>query len=260
MKNRAGYLFIVGGGYRPKYMMEEFVRLSGGSKAKIVIIPSASRHPVEAAMLMKREFAALGVEDVDFVDYPPDQEDESHGLRIIQGATGIFISGGDQNKLATKYLGTKLLDEIRKLYLQGAVIGGTSAGAAIMSRVMLTTFGPDDSDHTATLELETSRAALSAGFGFLENIIIDQHFNTRPRHQRLMNAVLKHKDKTGMGIDESTAVIFRPDNSYEVLGENKVTLYKYSPVSSEDVGLQESFAVEIIRSGSRKHLPAVHTS
>lgn len=223
--SRSGCLFIIGGGYRPKYMMDEFIRLAGGSDARIVIIPSASSFPVETAMAMKKEFNSLGCYNIDYTDYNPDDSDEMPELEKLASADAIFFTGGDQNKLVHKYYNTRLLQEIRNRYAKGALIGGTSAGAAIMSRIMLTSYGPDDLEENVSPEIETGRAVLARGFGFLEDYIIDQHFNTRPRRQRLINAVLKNPDKIGIGIDESTALIVRPNGSFNITGENTVTLF-----------------------------------
>lgn len=245
-------MFIIGGGHRPVYLMNQFIKLAGGFDSKILIIPAASKSPFETGLALKTEFNSLGCSNVDYLITSGDNSDDIFNLKKLHGVRALFFSGGDQNKLARHFLGTRLLREIREMYKSGLVIGGTSAGAAIMSSIMLTSFKNDDSDEILTLEAETANAVLSKGFGFLDHVIVDQHFNTRPRHLRLMNAVRKHPEKTGIGIDESTALVVKPDGSWEVAGENKITVYSASElaqdtkVSLRDINVKYCFPGEVL--------------
>lgn len=260
--SKAGHLFIIGGGPRPSYMMERFIELAGGRDAKIVIIPVASTTPLDTGSRQKSELEAVGCSDVSVINCTRDDADEACNLDLISDAKGVFFSGGDQNKLVAFLNGTKLLDRVRKVYLNGGVIGGTSAGAAIMSRVMICGDGMNDSDVSPYLfnPIVREHVKLSEGFGFIENAIIDQHFNTRSRKNRLINAVLEHPFLSGVGIDESTAVIVNPGRNFEVLGENNVLVFNVLPddeASQSDAS--SNIDIRILKSGDRYNFPIVTT-
>jgi cyanophycinase len=111
----------------------------------------------------------------------------------LREATGVWLSGGDQSRLIALYGGTAVERELAAVLRRGGVIGGTSAGASAVTKVMMAAGG---------------KAA--KGFGLLDHIVIDQHFNTRPwRMTRLTNLLHTHPDQFGIGIDERTAIVIR---------------------------------------------------
>jgi cyanophycinase len=113
-----------------------------------------------------------------------------------------------------------------ELYGQGAVVGGTSAGAAVQSEFMITGNEKRTGGEEGTWEvILADDVEHTEGFGFVRNAVIDQHFVTRRRHNRLIAVVLQHPTLVGVGIEESTAVLVRPDGKYEVLGEGQVIVY-----------------------------------
>lgn len=245
----AGHLFIIGGGHRPGYLMKEFIRLSGGSDSRITILPLASCTPESTGERIKNELLHLGCTDVNYISPVNNKMDDKLNLEKLQSTKGIFFSGGDQNILAKYLHGTKTLDKIIEIYHNGGVIGGTSAGAAIMSKVMIAGSDPDEDYDLVGLSPQTNikrNAVLSEGFGFLKNIIIDQHFNTRNRIDRLKDAIRKNPEMLGVGIDESTAIIVHTDNTFRVIGENKVSLF-----SLYDFGLIQKIdkEIEMLNSG-----------
>lgn len=145
---------------------------------------------------------------------------------LLDGIGGVWFAGGDQSRLTAALLDTPLHARLHEIYRAGGIIGGTSAGAAVMSEVMIT--GDEKREPAEGREWSTVEAAnvvTARGFGFLSGIIVDQHFVTRKRHNRLISLVLENPSLVGVGIDESTAVLVRPDGKYEVLGENQVVVY-----------------------------------
>ena len=224
-KNK-GFLFIIGGGKRPKYMQQKIVELAGGKESKIVIIPNASSRPLDSALFQRYQFEQAGAGEVVFILSIPETADDDSNLAVLQDATGIFFSGGDQSRLTKHLQNTKLLDKIKKIYENGGVISGTSAGAAVMSKIMITGDELVNKDTTRSfISIQKGNVATVEGFAFIESAIVDQHFIKRKRLNRLINLVLENPTLLGIGIDESTAIIVNPDHSFEVLGENTVMVF-----------------------------------
>jgi cyanophycinase len=225
-----GYLFIIGGGDRAGSMMRKFVDLAGRfGNAKIVIFPMASGVPVEAGSEEAEEFRKLGAPDVEYVILSREEASAEGSVKVFAGAGGVFFSGGDQSRLMDVLRGTPIQQKLLELYRDGCVIGGTSAGAAVMSQVMIT--GEERRKVEAGREFGTIMAGnvvTARGLGFLKTVIVDQHFATRKRHNRLISLVAENPQLLGVGIDESTAVIVKPDQVFEVVGEKNVVVYDAS--------------------------------
>jgi cyanophycinase len=144
----------------------------------------------------------------------------------LNSATGIFFSGGDQAFLTRDMLGTKLLNKVYEIYNNGGVISGTSAGAAVMSEVMITgneLINKDSSD--IFISIQKNNVEVKEGFGFIKSAFIDQHFIKRKRLNRSISIVLENPELLGIGIDESTCIVVYPDETFEVLGENQVMIF-----------------------------------
>ena len=148
-------------------------------------------------------------------------------LRLLETFTGFWFIGGDQSRLADALRGSRVLDLLQQRYMEGAVIGGTSAGASVMSGMMLTgrLKVPEDAEEAEILNIARGVMDLSIGFGFIKGAIVDQHFMGRARYNRLISAVLDHPLMLGVGIDEETALLVRPDGNWEVLGNNYVKIF-----------------------------------
>jgi len=224
-----GYLFMIGGGERPPNLLQKFIDLSGGSDAKIYIIPCASVEPVETAELYIQEFKDLGCKNVTYINPDNHNVDSDTTLKILKKADGIFFTGGDQNRLTSVLLNTKFLIRLKEIYNNGGVIGGTSAGAAVLSRIMITGDELINTDTISTFSvIKKHNIKTAEGLSFIDNVIIDQHFIARKRHNRLISVVLENANLLGIGIDESTACIFTPENTMEVIGNNLVVIYDAS--------------------------------
>lgn len=222
-----GHLVIIGGGERTGEIMERFVQLAGGGeKARIIILPLASGVPDTTGMEQTAELKAMGVRNADWLLFSREEAVRGDVARRLDGATGVFFSGGDQSRVTAVIVGTPVQEKLKELYRGGAVIGGTSAGAAVMSRVMITGNERINKDsNNAFITIMRGNVETIEGIGFLDNAVIDQHFIKRKRLNRLLSVVLEHPDLPGVGIDESTAIVVSPDGTCEVVGEGTVVVF-----------------------------------
>jgi len=227
-KNREeakGHLFIIGGGDRAPQLMERFVSLAGGTKAKVLVVPFASEDAEGSGAAQSEEFRSLGC-TANYILFKKGEADLEENLKKLDGVTGVFFSGGDQSRLTAILLGTAFLERIKALYRQGGVVGGTSAGAAVMSKIMLTGEEAVNKDSDVSFPcIKKGNVVTAEGFGFVDFAIIDQHFIQRKRENRLINLVIEHQ-MTGIGIDESTAIIVSGDGSFEVAGLRSVMVFE----------------------------------
>ncbi|HET9439213.1 MAG TPA: cyanophycinase, partial [Longimicrobiales bacterium] len=226
-----GTLIIMGGGPWHDEVQQRFVELSGGAKGTILVLPMASQSSDSGRSSVKG-WQELGAHARALV-VNRDEAMRADTAALFKDVTGIWFGGGDQSRLTAAIAGTPVEAAIRNRYLNaGAVVGGTSAGAAVMSRMMITgderRFGgnrpPSDSSQ-AFITIDRDNVITTAGFGYIDNAIIDQHFVRRRRHNRLISLVLEHPQLIGAGIDESTAIEVRPDGNWRVLGESVVVIY-----------------------------------
>lgn len=223
-----GHLFIIGGGDRPDSLMTQFVELGGGKDARILIVPYASGDINDTGQYQQQEFKRLGCASVEYITMTKEDIDSKQSLDKLNGVTAVFFSGGDQNRLTGMLLHTKFLEKIKDIYRNGGVIGGTSAGAAVMSKIMLTGEEKDvpERKNGDFSYIRKGTVQIAEGFGFVDNAIIDQHFIIRKRENRLISLVLQHPDLKGIGIDESTAIIVNPDHSFKVAGQSQVMVFE----------------------------------
>jgi len=227
-----GKLVIVGG-VQTTEIVKKFVELAGGSEAKIIIIPNAGSDPVESSEEQKKEFAEFGGLS-DYLIFTRETADEKVNLDKIDWANAVFFLGGDQSDLARDMLGTKLLSKVFDIYNNGGIVGGSSAGAAIMSEVMITGNELINKDSTRNfITIERGNVEVKTGFGFLKTVIIDQHFLKRKRHNRTISTLIEHPSLIGIAIDESTAIVVYHDDTFEVIGNSQVLVY--DPSSSNNI-------------------------
>lgn len=224
-----GHLFIIGGGDRPENMMKKFVVLAQQcGSGKIIIFPMASSVPNEVGPELVEEFKKLGA-NAEFHILTREQALREESSKILDDVGGVYFSGGDQSRQTAVLLNTPIHKKLLEIYETGAVMGGTSAGAAVMSEVMIT--GEERREVKEGREFETLQAGIvvtAPGFGFIKTAIADQHFATRKRHNRLISLIAENPKLLGIGIDESTAIIVNPDETFDVIGEKNVVIYDAS--------------------------------
>jgi cyanophycinase len=223
---------IVGGGPIADSLLVRFVALAGGAgHARIVVLPMASES-ADAGEEITGDFKRLGAESERLV-LTRSQADTEAMARRIAGATGVWFGGGDQSRLTAVVKGTRTEAAIRDVYARGGVLGGTSAGAAVMSTPMITgderrpggdrPLAKDATDAFVTIARED--VVTTEGFGLVPGAIVDQHFVRRRRLNRLLSLVLEHPELVGIGIDESTALEVPPEGAWRILGASVAVVY-----------------------------------
>jgi cyanophycinase len=214
--------------------MQRFVDLAGGrGRARIAVLPMASASAAEVGRAQARELQELGASAWS-LDLSREQAMDPAVARGLDSATGIWFSGGDQNRLMAVLHASPVAEAIRSRYAAGAAVGGTSAGAAVMTTPMITGDErrpggdrPDTSQNWLTVSADN--VATAEGLGLLQGAIVDQHFLRRRRHNRLMSLVLEHPDRIGVGIDEATALVVEPNGWWSVVGQSAVVIYDARP-------------------------------
>ena len=220
-----GNLIIIGGGDRGPEVMNPFIQLAGGGKSKIVFFPMASETGDSYAGERIADMKKYGAGTVLHLNITKEQANSDSVLALLDGATGVYFGGGDQVRLTKVLKGTRTEKRLHELYENGAVLGGTSAGAAVMSAIMLTGDEHRPTRDSSWNKIEAENIITIDGFGFIDDAIVDQHFLIRRRSNRLISVVLEHPTKVGIGIDEATAIWVKPDHTFEVLGKSAVLVY-----------------------------------
>lgn len=223
-----GALIIAGGGDLPPPILERFVALAGGpGRARILVLPMASASPASGPE-QAEEFRGLGAEARSVaLDRPQALAPES--AKHLEGITGVWFTGGDQSRVTAAIGETPFEEALHRFHRSGGVIGGSSAGAALMSRLMITgeerpNEGAREGDPLFD-DIVRGRVVAARGLGFLPGAIVDQHFVARSRHNRLISLVLENPGEIGVGIDERTALEVGPDGIWRVLGEGAAVVY-----------------------------------
>jgi cyanophycinase len=222
-----GWIVPIGGAENKendRSILRRFVEVSGGEDADIVVIPTASKMH-ETGPRYEALFRELGAARVTVMDFDTRRDCQEAGrLQRIEEATGIFFTGGNQLRLTALLGGTPVAQLIRKRNAAGVTVGGTSAGASILSEHMIA-FGDEGSSVIA------GSVRLAPGLGLTNRFVIDQHFRERDRLGRLITALAYNPFAIGIGLDEDTAVFIGPDEVLEVEGSGGVTVVDASEVS-----------------------------
>jgi cyanophycinase len=229
-------LVIVGGGSRPPEALSRFVDWAGKERARILIICWATQDPEGGFKSLKEDFAPFRIEAIEAAPPAPLNDDaKNRFLHQLKQATAVFFSGGDQARIMNVLKDQSLLQALRLRYQTGVVFGGTSAGAAIMSRRMIT--GEGDFKIIDGAKVDTRE-----GLGLLpETVLVDQHFIRRQRENRLFGLMLQGAERFGLGIDEGTALLVSDNRKVEVVGASQVVFVE---------GLSDrSLAIKLTSSG-----------
>jgi cyanophycinase len=234
-----GHLLVIGGAedkYNERRILRKFLSLAGNEEASVLIIPVASDFPEFAADVYVQAFTKLGVKRVKVLRATSRQEVvEADPDVLLDGVTGVFISGGDQMRLTSIMGGTKISQKLRQMVSEtNVVLAGTSAGAAGMSTSMIVRGESTSHPHKNSVRL-------SPGLGFLKNIIIDQHFTERGRLSRMITAVSYNPYNLGIGIDENTAIILDNEGILEVFGDGTVTIVDGSEITYNEIAEVDEF-------------------
>lgn len=248
-----GHLLIVGGGPLPEKIIDRFVEISGGSgHAFIAIFPQASKSR-DAGVELAQDFEKRGARAKRIL-VTRVEADRTDAVSALSGVTGIWFGGGDQSRLTAVLAGTRTDAAIHQLYEHGAAVGGTSAGAAVMSASMITGderypggFRASSVEAGPSVTIARGNVVLEEGLAFLPGVIVDQHFVRRRRHNRLISAVLESPERLGVGIDESTALEVDPEGCWRVLGESVAVIYdaRQARLGADDGGLPRAADIHV---------------
>jgi cyanophycinase len=215
----AGTLCAIGGAEDrtgSRVVLREFVRLAGGEGARVAVLATASSLGPEIFDAYDTALRDVGAAAV--ATLRPESRGEADDPRVaaaLDDVDAVFMTGGNQLKLAAVVGGTALGAAITAAYGRGAVVGGTSAGASALSEHMIA-FGDDvPSPRQGT-------TASAAGLGLLPDVVVDQHFAERNRFSRLLSLVGRSPRLLGLGVDEDTAAIVRGGREMEVVGSGCV--------------------------------------
>jgi cyanophycinase len=233
-KVRKGTLIVIGGRedkFGEKKILKEIAQHV--KRSKLVLASVASDLPNEVWHEYRQIFHELGVKNIEHLTINSHQEALSREkVAVLDKAKCVFFTGGDQVKITSKIGGTPLINKINEIYKKGGVIAGTSAGAAIMGKIMLIG-GENGESH------KVGNWMMAPGLGFVDNIIVDQHFAQRGRIGRLLGAVALNPGVIGVGIDEDTSIIIK-DGSFKVLGTNAVYVIDGRYVTATNVSEAEA--------------------
>lgn len=217
-QTRRGPLMAIGGAedkFGDRVILRRFVQLAGGEGADIAILPTASAAD-DAGQRYKAIFLELGaaLAEVVYIGSREDANDDEL-VRQLEAATGVFMTGGNQLRVASILGGTQVAATLQRRNRAGLPVAGTSAGASVMSAVMVAggKSGPTPRAHIAQM---------AAGLGLIDSVIIDQHFRERDRVGRLVTMVSYNPALLGLGIDEDTAALIHQDGVMEVIGRGAV--------------------------------------
>ncbi len=215
-------VLIIGGAedkVHGREILHTFWTRSGGNKANIAIIPSASREPVLIGQRYQTIFEDMGAQSISVLDIRDrDQGDDPDYQAIVEECTGVFLTGGDQLRLCGLLADTPLMNRIRERVKKGEIsLAGTSAGAAVMGHHMIAGGSSGEWPNRALVDM-------AMGLGIFPEIIVDQHFHNRNRMARLLSAFAGHTERLAIGIDEDTCALFEQDGMIQVIGQGTVTI------------------------------------
>jgi cyanophycinase len=229
--DKRGWIVPVGGNEEKTGdadVLRRFVELAGGDRSRIAVIPTASSHSDTGARY-ERLFRELGARRAESLPFSERSDaDRGEWLRSLDAATGIFLTGGNQLRLTTILGGTAVAKAIRRRNARGVTVGGTSAGAAILSEHMIA-FGDEGPTPKA------GGVTLVPGFGLTNRAIIDQHFRQRDRLGRLLTAIAYNPFAVGIGLDEDTAALISPDDAVHVVGTGAITIVDASALGYSSI-------------------------
>lgn len=232
-----GNLIIIGGAEDKegrKKILERVCNCLNKDSDVLLVVTVATLYPKEAAEKYKKVFTSLGVKNIEVLNINSREDSyKDENIELIENSKLIFFTGGDQLRITSLIGGTPVCEKLKEAGTNGRYIVGTSAGASVMSDTMIVDGDDEESPRKCTLKM-------SPGMGFIENVIIDQHFAQRGRIGRLLTGIAQNPDVLGIGIDENTAIIVNKDGFFEVIGEGAVYIIDGSTISYSNVSEQYS--------------------
>lgn len=226
-QNTKGKLFIIGGGSRPDFLVDRMIKEAGlKSGETVAIFPHASEEQDSSFYYAKQQFEKRNLKALDCA-FKKDEKLSPSKLDSLKTAKLIYIGGGDQvTFMEIINSNPEVKNLLESAYQNGKMIAGTSAGAAVMSEVMITGNQLKYKDYENTFDnIEIKNVETKQGLGFIKTAVIDQHFVVRSRYNRLLSLIIENPAYKGIGIDEGTAILVK-NGSAEVVGRAQVIVFK----------------------------------
>ena len=220
-------LFIIGGGSRPDFLVDRMIKEAGlKSGETVAIFPHASEEQDSSFYYAKQQFEKRNLKALDCA-FKKDEKLPPSKLDSLKTAKLIYIGGGDQVRfMEIINSNPEVKNLLKSAYQNGKMIAGTSAGAAVMSEVMITGNQLKYKDYENTFDnIEIKNVETKQGLGFIKTAVIDQHFVVRSRYNRLLSLIIENPTYKGIGIDEGTAILVK-NGSAEVVGRAQVIVFK----------------------------------
>ena len=234
---RKGSLVIIGG-HEDRKGEKKILRAVADrldDDGKIVVCTVASAVPDDLWKEYDAAFRSIGVPHIHHLHITARHETMTpKAMSVLDGASGVFFTGGDQLKITSQIGDTPVYSRIQEIYEQGGVIAGTSAGASAMSETMMVTNNGESSYRIK------SSLLMAPGLGLAHDMLIDQHFAERGRMGRLIGAVSQNPRVLGIGIDENTAMIVDRDRQFTVLGVGAVYVVDASKTTYSNIGDEDT--------------------
>jgi cyanophycinase len=221
-----GNLFIIGGGDKSAALINKLISTAKLSATDyIAVLPMSSAEPDSSFYYIRMDIMPATNNTIANLNFTPDTINDTTRLDSLKHAKLIYITGGDQNRFMKAVLHTPVFDAIHYAYENGSTIAGTSAGAAVMNKYMITGNQLLDTAYSATFDkLRNKNIEITEGLGLIDNAIVDQHFIIRSRYNRLLSALALHPDFLCIGVDEGTAIIVH-EKIVTVAGDSQVITF-----------------------------------
>ena len=254
-ERKIGRLLVIGGNEDKDedsmVILPRFVEMCGGKDARILVCGTPSKDVQEKEHVYRELFEKIGVAEVmepDVTRRNDGQDDEL--IAMVRRATGVFFTGGDQLRLTAIVAGTPFGDEIRhRIFNDGLIAGGTSAGAAAMSSTMVIS-------GSSSGTVRRSDVGLAPGLGYWRDTVVDTHFSQRGRVSRMLVIFAHNPQVLGVGLDEDTAIEVQPGEKFTVIGsgaafvfDGTVTYTNAPEAKDEDVIAMTDSAMHVLPSG-----------
>ena len=217
----------MGGGDRPPSLIKSLLETAGLKRNDyVVVLPMSSEAPDTAYFYIRADLETVCTNVIVNFNFTKETVNNKRWLDSLEKARLIFITGGDQERFMNVVLNTPVYNAIQNAYREGSTIAGTSAGAAVMSKYMITGRELTDTTYHSTFrKIEDKNIELKQGLALIDNAIIDQHFIARSRYNRLLSALAAYPTIACIGIDEATAIVVRR-NKVKVSGQSQVIVMK----------------------------------
>lgn len=226
-----GYLIVIGGAEDKKgesVILRQVPEMLSGTDW-LTVLTTATEQPQEAGRSYRSVFSGLGVKNIHVLDISTrEQAEDSKNCEAVAQSKCVFFTGGDQLRITSILGGTRVNEALKALYRSGGIVMGTSAGASAMTSTMVVQGNDNEPARKCTLKM-------APGLGLLSGVMVDQHFDQRGRFGRLLCGVAENPDTLGVGIDEDTAIKLYPDQHFEVIGTNAVTVLDGKTIRSSNV-------------------------